>query len=159
MASDFNARLSTTDRNGGAVSGEAPCSLFRSWYQCSSMVDFGYQGPQFTWARHNLKVRLDRVFGNNKWFDMFPQSVVLHLPKFHSDHRPILLKLEESMLGPRQKPFRFLNAWVTDSISLTLLRIVRMGINLSRYISIYLPIVLQSGIESLLATLSLRSIE
>lgn len=47
--------------------------------------------------------------------DLFSKSVVFHLPKFHSDHRPILPSTEDNLSGNRTRPFRFLNAWVTDA--------------------------------------------
>lgn len=72
IAGDFNARLTTEDCIGGASSGVNPCNLFCQWFQASSLVNLGFQGPQFTWSKNGLKVRLDIAFRNLKWLDMFP---------------------------------------------------------------------------------------
>lgn len=47
---------------------------------------------------------------------LFPEVVVVHLPFYKSDHRPLLLRLRPgSSRHPPQKPFRFLANWVSDA--------------------------------------------
>lgn len=76
-------------------------------------MEVNFQGPRFTWARRELLERLDWCIVNKNWLNTWPESNVLHLPKFHSDHRPLLLKVGEDSQGQVPKPFRFINPWVT----------------------------------------------
>lgn len=42
--------------------------------------------------------------------------MVLHLPKIHSDHRPLLIRHEKSFSSHvGLKPFKILASWLTDS--------------------------------------------
>lgn len=60
-----------------------------------------------------LRERTDRFFGNFLWTDYFPNYSVLHLPRIYSDHRLIMLHLENDTQPQSRAPFRFLNPWVT----------------------------------------------
>ncbi|KAG8490242.1 hypothetical protein CXB51_015567 [Gossypium anomalum] len=53
--------------------------------------DLGFSGPAFTWQRGSTYVRLDRALANDEWMATFPQSLVQHLPRIKSYHRPLLL--------------------------------------------------------------------
>lgn len=62
------------------------------------LKDMGYKSPWYMWTRDNLPEtsiheRLDRVVGNRKWFDMFSEAELRHLPHFYLDHCPIFLIL------------------------------------------------------------------
>ncbi|XP_028804491.1 uncharacterized protein LOC114759480 [Neltuma alba] len=59
-------------------------------------------------------VRLDRALCNNHWITSKPNTLVMHLPRIQSDHRPILIKANgEKQIGPA--PFRFLASWTLHS--------------------------------------------
>ncbi|KAA3466349.1 reverse transcriptase [Gossypium australe] len=73
--------------------------------------DLGYIGPSYTWQRGNTSERLDRAMANDAWISAFPHSLVYHLPRIKSDHRPILLKTNPKLNVPRGRPFRFLAGW------------------------------------------------
>ncbi|KAA3460126.1 reverse transcriptase [Gossypium australe] len=68
-------------------------------------------GPSYTWQRGNTSERLDRALANDDWISAFPHSLVYHLPRIKSDHRPILLKTNPELSAPRGRPFRFLAGW------------------------------------------------
>lgn len=112
---DFNCVLNGDERSsGGGVS-----TGFVDWVDSSGLVDLGFSGPIFTW-NHGVNLmtrrsaRLDRALSDVDWRQLFPEASVRHLPHTHSDHCPVLLRLEESeepRLGSR--PFKFQNAWLT----------------------------------------------
>ena len=56
------------------------------------MFDLGFYGPKFTWHRGMTFERIDRAVGNEAWHEVFPDTRVLHLPKDHLDHRPLLIQ-------------------------------------------------------------------
>ncbi|KAK8704736.1 hypothetical protein V6N13_048350 [Hibiscus sabdariffa] len=59
----------------------------------------------------SLFQRLDRVFMNAKWANMFLDLMVLHLDKLGSDHRPLFLQSGTSVRHATENPFRFVFAW------------------------------------------------
>lgn len=91
--------------------------------QCISSCDlteFPFTGSLYTWwngrtAGDSVFKRLDRVFGNEIFWQECNQSVVLHMVRDGSDHAPlhVTCKTGHSMI---RKPFRFLNFW-TNHIS------------------------------------------
>lgn len=75
----------------------------------------GYQGPAYTWSNKkegnaNIAQRLDRVLVNLQWHVKYPNSSVFHLPRFSSDHLPILLKPVASKKR-KQPPFKTESWW------------------------------------------------
>lgn len=55
--------------------------------------------------------RLDRIFVNDKWMNIFPKAIVIHLPRTHSGHNPLLLQLFHSNTYHNGKPFRLESIW------------------------------------------------
>lgn len=77
------------------------------------LIDLGFIGPKFTW-NHNSSLenrksaRLDCGLCDDRWRRLIPIATITHLPHSHSNHCPLLLRLEESKrkrMGDR--PFRF----------------------------------------------------
>jgi len=56
---------------------------------------------------------IDRALANVEWRTQFPEALVLHHPRTHSDHHPLLILLEGLTSIPLCKPFRFELAWTT----------------------------------------------
>ncbi|RVW90400.1 Transposon TX1 uncharacterized 149 kDa protein [Vitis vinifera] len=57
--------------------------------------------------------RLDRFLYSNEWEQVFPQSLQGVLPRWTSDHWPIVLETNPFKWGPT--PFRFENMWLQHS--------------------------------------------
>lgn len=80
------------------------------------MHDLYFHGPRFTWSRDNLLKRLDKVICNDDWVQRFADYNVLHLFKFSSDHRPIMVNCNNPALGNvGNRPFRFQAVWLTNN--------------------------------------------
>lgn len=65
------------------------------------MIDIGFSGTWFTWSNHHplvhlIQERIDRVFVNAEWNDLFPEAFVQHLERAYSNHCPILLCLDRN---------------------------------------------------------------
>ncbi|XP_028765312.1 uncharacterized protein LOC114723285 [Neltuma alba] len=79
----------------------------------NNMIDIGFVGPRFTWSRGGSQSRIDRVFINGPWHEEFTNDTITHLPKYKSDHCPILLKPSQvDVARHMNRPFRFLASWV-----------------------------------------------
>lgn len=115
---DFNEITSQADKVGGRPFRESQCSDFENFTDAASLVDVGFHGNPFTWsnAREGLALireRLDRALVNPTWLDAFPSTKVIHLPKTHSDHCPILVSTETAMHDPSSCfPFCCKKAWI-----------------------------------------------
>lgn len=114
VGGDFNALLTKEDKKRGPSETYRIDKNFSSWFQLSGLSDLGFKSPQYTWARGTTLERLDRAFENQEWMEHFSDYAALHLPKFYSDHMPLLIKTHPSTRRNNGAPFKFLNAWVTD---------------------------------------------
>ncbi|CAL1367787.1 unnamed protein product [Linum trigynum] len=115
LSGDFNAMSSPEDKHGGAPFNFARARPFTDCIDDCGLVDLGFSGPKFTWFTKSsrLKERLDRSFCSLEWRQKFPGTMVFHLPKLKSDHRPILTCT--TSIPPSHKPvrrFQFLAPWL-----------------------------------------------
>ncbi|XP_028784590.1 uncharacterized protein LOC114740585 [Neltuma alba] len=116
LAGDFNAILSSNERNSNSIGRTRGCPLFQSFTQTNSLVDLGYIGPHFTWRRGLYLARLDRALSNISWIQSFPLSKIHHLSQIASDHRPLWIDLGLKNGPTEPKPFKFLAAWTTHPL-------------------------------------------
>lgn len=101
---DFNEITSQVDKIGGLPFRDSQCKDLDNFIDAPSLMDVGFHGNPFTWSnvREGLALiceRLDRALLNCTWLDSFPSIKVIHLPKTHSDHCPILVTTDDSMHG------------------------------------------------------------
>ncbi|XP_042005801.1 uncharacterized protein LOC121754526 [Salvia splendens] len=76
------------------------------------LVDVGFDGAPFTWAKNNLFERLDRVFINEQWTSVFEATRITNLPRVASDHGLILVRCKTEVTGEQGRNFRFQNMWL-----------------------------------------------
>ena len=119
LAGDFNETINLDERNHGGNEMLRRCTRFRHWIENCGLIDLGFSGLKFTWARglhpeNRKEARLDRALCNAEWRLRFPEATVQHLLRVGSNHSPLLVST-----GPIQqrknhnRPFRFQAAWVT----------------------------------------------
>ncbi|KAJ4755626.1 DNAse I-like superfamily protein [Rhynchospora pubera] len=116
---DFNCILGVEEKMGGSTKLKAKNKAFASMVHRAGLHDLGYSGPAYTWTNHQpkntlIRQRLDRALANALWVTRFRHARVLHLPKFNSDHAPILLTLDAARKQV-QKSFRVENWWLLHS--------------------------------------------
>ncbi|XP_076881681.1 uncharacterized protein LOC143529882 [Bidens hawaiensis] len=83
---------------------------FNSFIFNANLSEFYMKGGKFTFSVGNKCSKLDRVLVCHEFFNRWPEACFKVLPKFLSDHRPIVLSSKFSNFGP--KPFRFFNSWL-----------------------------------------------
>ncbi|XP_017613545.1 uncharacterized protein LOC108458650 [Gossypium arboreum] len=98
--------------DSNAMTKSRRCPFFGNFVDNAKLYDLEFRGPPFTWYRGLLFERLDRALGNEAWIQAFPNSLVTHLPKIKSDHRPLLLFSNPEVYLPKGRPFHFLAGWV-----------------------------------------------
>jgi len=72
LAGDYNETISLEECNHGGPDMRRRCNRFKQWIENNGLIDLGYSGPKFTWARglsHDTQkeARLDRALCNETW--------------------------------------------------------------------------------------------
>ena len=121
MLGDFNELLSRHDKLGGNPLNPRRVQLFKECLDSCSMVDLGFHGPNYTWVNKRdvgqfIQERLDRGFANPLWSDLYPEAAIHHLARTHSDHCPVLLKLDNTPASKLTRPFRFQPMWMSHPL-------------------------------------------
>lgn len=118
-AGDFNAVLGPNAVSDCNNFSQQRCAGFAEWIFYNGLIDLGYSGPRFTWRRgaHAASykgARLDRALSNMDWRVRFKDASVEHLAMAHSDHAPLLIKIDSVSGRRKSNDFRFQMAWLTD---------------------------------------------
>lgn len=111
VGGDFNAIVSSREKQGGAPPVQSSCLSFNSCIEDCSLIDLGFSGPPFTWSRGEVKERLDRALGNSVWLNKFPDCSITNLPISSSDHFGLWIK-PNSDSNRRHNYFKFNGAWL-----------------------------------------------
>ncbi|XP_070057638.1 uncharacterized protein [Nicotiana tomentosiformis] len=121
VGGDFNDVLTSNEKLGGnRVNRNRAKYLWDCINKCN-LIDLGFKGCKFTWSNHRRKnkrlimERLDKIFANNDWFSYFPNAIVTHLLKTHSDYNPLLLQIIPKTNMPFRNPLDWKRFWCRHS--------------------------------------------
>ncbi|GAV58997.1 Exo_endo_phos domain-containing protein [Cephalotus follicularis] len=95
VMSDLNDFAIPSEHKGKKKPSLTRCLKFQENLNRCGLIDLGFNGPCFTWTNcrkglENVQVRLDRCLANPSWKEFFPEALLNHLPRTHSDHNPSL---------------------------------------------------------------------
>lgn len=81
---------------GGSLLRRHSMEGFREVLEGYNLRDLGYAGLWCTWERGRnpstrIRDRIDRFLASIGWCESFPHAYVEHLPRYKSDHMPILI--------------------------------------------------------------------
>lgn len=112
---DFNATIHYFERIGPPLlHAQSHDNGFQEMISYCNLLDLGFKGDLFTWERGQTKKRLDHALCNIDWRLRFERVDIIHLPKFKSDHCPLLVNFDARRnLNRRRRPFRFEAVWLT----------------------------------------------
>lgn len=108
LGSDFNTILYNYEKKEDLRRAQVLADFFSLGFiliACMTFISMGHTSLGLT---ATFFKRLDRIICNSDWAQNYAAAIVLHLSKFISDHRPLLVK--ENILPPRNldsRPFRF----------------------------------------------------
>ena len=112
LAGDFNDLLDNSEKRGGPPRHQGSFIEFRSFVSKNGLWDLKFSGNPLSWRgmryEHFVRQRLDRAMSNNSWLESFPSSRSEYLRYEGSDHRPLVIFIDESRVKKRGQ-FRFDN--------------------------------------------------
>lgn len=115
---DFNEILFQSEKRGGNRKPNYLMQNFKEALEDCNLFYCGFRGYPFTWANNFetgfIEERLDRFCATPEWHQMFPRSIVHHSTALSSDHCPISIDLEPSLMVRKKKSFRFEAMWVRE---------------------------------------------
>ncbi|XP_041999976.1 uncharacterized protein LOC121749471 [Salvia splendens] len=112
IGGDFNTILSLRDRTGSDTKRQAEMVDFAEAIEDCRLLDRGYDGAEYTWAKNGLMERLDRVLISETTSQLFDAVRVTNLPRIASDHGPLLVRSRLPSNHEGGRAFRFQNMWV-----------------------------------------------
>ncbi|XP_070679393.1 uncharacterized protein [Malus domestica] len=100
---DFNAILGAHEQMGGGRPSQASCAEFSNMSDTCNFTYLNTSGAAFTrsngWrSRGRTERRLDRSLCDISWFDSWPHSNCIALPKVVSDHNPLIFSALKTYL-------------------------------------------------------------
>ncbi|XP_070031978.1 uncharacterized protein [Nicotiana tomentosiformis] len=126
LGGDFNVVLHEDEKIGGLPVHPPEYEDFAFYENSCSLFEQGYKGSPFTWwnGRSNAECilkRLDRIFVNLPFQNMFQTIEVEHLIRTGSYHAPLLMTCGVQTTN-FVKPFRFLNFWTKQATFMDMVR-------------------------------------
>lgn len=117
VGGDFNEILFSHEKKEGNPSDFASMKMFRDALDFSNLTDVKLKGYSFTWCNGRveglIEERLDRAVANSNWHDLFRNACTDTVVWDSSDHYPICISLDESLVADghnklrKKKMFRF----------------------------------------------------
>ncbi|XP_030964009.1 uncharacterized protein LOC115985181 [Quercus lobata] len=101
IVGDFNEPLVNDDKFGGGAFSVNSSLLLKEYLDKCNMINIGFAGPRYTWTNRReiqalIQERINRFFVIPQWCLLYPDAKVTHLPRYHSDHCPVLLEMHPS---------------------------------------------------------------
>ncbi|VFQ84578.1 unnamed protein product [Cuscuta campestris] len=117
IGGDFNAILDILHHHGKKLPDLESVEDFNSCIKDCNLLESNFTGPVYTWhgtrSNGNVWRRLDRIFFNDRWNNLWTDISMKHLSKQGSDHSPILISSKTSATSA-PKSFRFQNMWLLN---------------------------------------------
>ncbi|XP_062114340.1 uncharacterized protein LOC133825405 [Humulus lupulus] len=114
---DFNAAFYPNDRRGGRCILKKELEDARSWLDLGLVEEMNLLGTFYTWSNNQegdnrIYSKLDRVFFNEDWLDIFSSVIAAAHWEVSSDHCAVILK-QTGISNEGFAPFRFYNMWTS----------------------------------------------
>lgn len=109
---DFNAVRYPDERRNSNFD-QVSASDLNDFIYNADLSEFPMKGRKYTYAMKNGRKlsRLDRILVDHDFINNWPDSSFTALPRYLSDHSPLILISNPQDYGPI--PFRFFNSWLS----------------------------------------------
>ncbi|KAJ8444596.1 hypothetical protein Cgig2_013875 [Carnegiea gigantea] len=91
LLGDFNTILSKEDRYGGNHVEDHHIQELTNFMANCEVLEMPSSGAFFTWTNKTIWSKIDRLFINSIWHEVFDYTLATVLPRGLSDHSPILI--------------------------------------------------------------------
>ncbi|XP_019455065.1 PREDICTED: uncharacterized protein LOC109356184 [Lupinus angustifolius] len=113
---DFNDVIGANEYRGLTLPNRTSCEEFKSFYEVGNLNHIVTRGVEFTCTNKrsgvaHIEKRLDRVLCNDSWLSEWHYSSCFTLPKYASDHHPLMLNCFNA-LASHKSQFRFHRMWI-----------------------------------------------
>ncbi|KAJ0619222.1 putative RNA-directed DNA polymerase [Helianthus annuus] len=110
---DFNCVREPTERKNSRFL-KQQADDFNSFINEAGLAEYSMLGCDFTFVTDDGAKfsKIDRVLVCHSFLSMWPSAKLLGLPRYKSDHRPLLLLCSDVFFG--KPPFRFFNSWLKE---------------------------------------------
>lgn len=118
---DFNEIMWSEEKRGENNKEWKCMRRFREALGYCGLMDLGFTGSPYTWSNgrrgvNNIRERLDRALANAAWRNIYQQVHIKHLPRYKSDHSPIMIDCGTNSVHNKQqrrcRMFRFEHSWL-----------------------------------------------
>jgi len=112
VCGDFNEIISLSEKSSVSRRSQKQMSLFQSALRDCNLWDLGFKGQKYTWSngrdgRDLTLERLDRAMANMEWSRLYNVVEVEILPRYCSDHSPLIITFDPASCKPWKKRMRF----------------------------------------------------
>lgn len=109
---DFSEILCHQEKKGGSARLESHMKKFRNALSMNNLSEIKCASDPFTWSNKHegesfTKERLDQVVANNFWKWLFAKTRVEGVSVISSNHKPLLMYMENILIWMVKKSFRF----------------------------------------------------
>ena len=109
LMGDFNTLRFKDDRIGGNEVQEGELRELANLLETCEIHELKSTGAYFSWTNRTIWSRIDHVFLNDLWYDVFDYTHSSYLANSLSDHTPIILQFPSS---PKARPnFQYCDMW------------------------------------------------
>ncbi|OMO81699.1 Endonuclease/exonuclease/phosphatase [Corchorus capsularis] len=114
---DFNIVSSEHEKSGGLPIDRVQADMFLNFISECNLLEIDVQGANFSWSNNrtgedNILEKLDKVYANVEWSNLFSEALGCYDVSLASDHLPLILSLEKIKKGRRD--FKFESKWLLD---------------------------------------------
>ncbi|KAK7268413.1 hypothetical protein RIF29_21111 [Crotalaria pallida] len=129
---DINQVLGPENKMEGNPVDLAKIDNARTCLEVCNMKDIDWVGQKFTWCNRRkqpdtIEEHIDKAFSNTTWSQVWNYSKVSHLPRYSSDHSPIILDaLMRTNQDARKKEKETIQDWSGTTFGNMSKRIVQL---------------------------------
>lgn len=113
IGGDFNILRFSSEKNK-TFRGNKFTDMFNLIINSHDLREISMSGGKYTWSNNQADPtleRLDRILINEKWELQFPLTNLRKIPRFLSDHNPLILCTEQEQ-ATKKKAFCFETSWL-----------------------------------------------